>query len=204
LKKSYLIGITGGSASGKTKFIHELLESFSEEEITLVSQDHYYHSREMQPKDENGIENFDTPESIDQEKFYEDLVSIVSGKEVQVEEYTFNSSIKEKQILTFKPAPLVVAEGLFAFHHLGSRDLFDLKIFIEANEPVKLTRRIIRDKEERGYDLDDVLYRYSKHVYPTYEKYIKPLMFEADIIIPNNKSFEKAMEVLVSHLKNKL
>lgn len=80
--------------------------------------------------------------------------------------------------------------------------LLDLKVFIDAKDYVKLKRRIMRDNSERGYDLDDVLYRYEKHVAPTYEKYIDPFKYDADIIVPNNNKFDKGLEVLVSYLKN--
>jgi uridine kinase len=83
-------------------------------------------------------------------------------------------------------------------------DLLDLKIFIDAKDHIKLKRRIIRDKEERGYDLDDVLYRYERHVIPTYEKYILPYIHDSDLVIPNNNNFDNALEVLVTFLKSKV
>lgn len=204
MHKPYVVGITGGSASGKTRFIHELLRAFDTKDICLVSQDHYYRDREKQPKDEQGVENFDLPESIDHLAFQNDIRQLINGSQVRRKEYTFNNSAKTASILTFQPAPIIVAEGLFAFYKRENLNLYDLKIFIEASEPIKMVRRIVRDKNERGYDLDDVLYRYEKHVYPTYEKYIKPFQSEADLIIPNHSSFEKALNVVVSHLKSLL
>lgn len=204
MKKPYLIGITGGSASGKTLFINTLINSFSAEDICLVSQDHYYQDKEFQPKDENGIVNFDMPESIDHKAFEKDLNSLLNGKEVSRKEYTFNNKDKESKMLTFRPAPIIVAEGLFAFYKPEYIKLYDLKLFIEASEPIKLLRRINRDNKERGYDINDVLYRYENHVYPTYEKYVKPFQSEADLIVPNHTSFEKALNVLISHLKSLL
>ncbi len=201
MKKPYLIGITGGSASGKTLFINELINRFTSKEICLVSQDHYYLDREKQPKDENGIENFDLPQSIDHDAFYKDLNELLGGNIIRRKEYTFNNPDKTPDTLIFSPAPIIVAEGLFAFYKREYLKLYDLKLFIEASEPVKLIRRINRDNNERGYDIKDVLYRYENHVYPTYEKFVKPFQSEADLIIPNHTSFEKALNVLVSHLK---
>ena len=106
--------------------------------------------------------------------------------------------------LVFKPAPIVVVEGIFVFYFEEVARLLDLKVYIDAKEYVKLHRRIIRDKVERGYDLEDVLYRYTNHVAPTYEKYIKPFKNDADIIIPNNNHFERGLEVLVSFLNSKI
>ena len=106
-------------------------------------------------------------------------------------------------MLTFAPAPVVVVEGIFVLYYPELAALLDLKIFIDAKDHIKLKRRIIRDKVERGYDLDDVLYRYENHVMPTYEKYIKPFKSEADLIIPNNLNFDRAMDVLRTYLRSK-
>lgn len=200
--RPYVVGITGGSASGKTLFINKLLEAFRKDEICLLSQDHYYLDRQRQPRDANGIENFDQPESIDHEAFKNDIITLIAGKEIHRKEYTFNNKNREAKDLVFQPAPIIVVEGLFSFYKTEYLELYNLKLFIEANEPIKIVRRISRDKDERGYDLDDVLYRYEKHVYPTYVRYIEPFKNEADIIIPNHTSFEKALEVVISHLKH--
>lgn len=200
----YIIGITGGSASGKTKFLNELLNVFSSSQLCLISQDNYYRPRSEQPVDENGVKNFDTPQSIDFEAYAKDILALKNGKVVQREEYTFNNPDKKPEILEFHPAPIIVVEGIFVLYYPEVARLLDLKLFIDTKEHLKLKRRIIRDNEERGYDLEDVLYRYEKHVYPTYEKYIEPFKFDADIIIPNNTHFEKALEVVISHLKDKV
>ena len=107
-------------------------------------------------------------------------------------------------MLQFDPAPVIVVEGIFVFYFPEIREQLDLKLFIDAEEHIKLKRRIKRDGQERGYDMDDVLYRYENHVAPTYDRYIRPFKTEADIIIPNNHSFDKAMEVIVTFLKQKI
>ena len=200
----FVVGITGGSASGKTMFLNALVRSFSKEDVCLVSQDNYYHPIDKQPKDQNGVVNFDTPASIDAHAFSKDLKKIKSGKSFQRLEYTFNNPNIEPKMLNFDPAPIVVVEGLFVIYFPEVRSLLDLRLFIDAKPHVKLKRRIIRDKEERGYDLDDVLYRFEKHVMPTYDKYLDPLKEEADIIIPNNRNFDVALEVLSGFIKSKL
>ena len=202
--KPYIVGITGGSASGKTLFLKSLLGAFSQDEICLISQDNYYKPREQQPVDENGISNFDTPQSIDFHQYALDIASLGRGEPVQKEEYTFNNASVQARTLAFNPSPIIVVEGIFVFYFPEISQLLDLKVFIDAQEHIKLKRRIIRDKEERGYDLEDVLYRYEKHVAPTYAKYIKPFKQDADIIIPNNTNFNKSLEVLVAYLKGKL
>jgi uridine kinase len=200
----FIVGITGGSASGKTTFLRRLLASFSEEEICLISQDNYYHPRESQSVDAQGVTNFDLPSSIDSAAYAADVLRISQGLEVRRPEYTFNKAGVQPRELVFKPAPIVVVEGIFVFYFEEVAKLLDLKVYIDAREHVKVLRRIVRDRDERGYDLEDVLYRYTNHVAPTYEKYIKPFKHDADLIIPNNNHFDKGLDVLVSFLKSKI
>lgn len=200
----FIIGITGGSASGKTLFLNSLLREFDKKDICLISQDNYYLPRDKQPLDENGVKNFDTPQSIDAHAFAADIRKIKAGEGFSRLEYTFNNPNVVAQMLEFDAAPIVVIEGLFVMHFKEINDLLDLRLFISAKDHVKLKRRIVRDKVERGYDLDDVLYRFEKHVMPTYERYLEPLKDEADLIIPNNKSFDSALAVLSGFLKLRL
>lgn len=202
--KPFTIGITGGSGSGKTFFIRKVESFFAPEEITLLSQDHYYHPRERQVTDNNGVKNFDLPEAIDQDLFLEDIRRLKRGETVTKLEYTFNNPAVQPATLELKPAPILIVEGLFIFSFPEIEKELDLKIFIEAKDYVKLSRRIIRDNEERGYDLADVLYRYQHHVMPVYESLIEPLKHHADIVIPNNKSFDRALEVLVDSMKARI
>jgi uridine kinase len=204
MHKPFIVGITGGSASGKTTFLRKLVSSFRPEDICLISQDNYYHPRESQLKDENGIINFDLPGSIDEVSYAADVQTISQGQSFSRLEYNFNNPNIIPQLLVFNPAPIVIVEGIFVFYFEEVARLLDLKVYIDAKEHVKLHRRIIRDKEERGYDLEDVLYRYLNHVAPTYEKYIKPYKQDADIVIPNNRQFDRGLEVLVSYLDTKV
>ncbi|MBX9853736.1 MAG: uridine-cytidine kinase [Cytophagaceae bacterium] len=203
MNNPYIVGITGGSASGKTLFLKKLLENFSPKELCVVSQDDYYHPRNLQPKDQNGIENFDTPHSIDLKKFTEDLNNLRQGKSVLREEYTFNNPALTPRMLTFHPAPVIIVEGIFVFYYPEILNILDLKIYIDSKDHLKLERRISRDQQERGYSIEDVLYRYENHVSPTYEKYIKPFMEHADMVVLNNQGFDKALEILKVFLKEK-
>lgn len=201
MHKSLTIGITGGSGSGKTYFLQELASHFRPEEICLISQDHYYKERELQQVDENGIRNFDLPESIERELFQADLLKLKAGQPVTKQEYTFNNPNAPAHVLEFKPAPILIVEGLFIQYFREIESELDLRVFIEAKDHVKLGRRIRRDQVERGYDLDDVLYRYQYHVMPIYERLIEPLKFEADIVIPNNAQIKRALRVLTGYMK---
>jgi len=202
--KPYLVGITGGSASGKTRFLTQLVNNIDKDSVCLLSQDNYYRDRDDQPIDENGIQNFDLPQSIDEEAYAKDILALKNGEKVTREEYTFNNPNVTPKMLEFNPAPIIVVEGIFVLYYPEVAKLLDLKIFIDTKDHLKLKRRIIRDNEERGYDLDDVLYRYEKHVHPTYEKYIAPFKGDADLIIPNNNRFDNALEVVSTHLQAKV
>lgn len=204
MQKPFTIGITGGSGSGKTFFLQGLSSCFKPEEICLISQDNYYKPRDQQPIDENGIKNFDLPVSIDREAFLEDLIKLKAGQNVIKKEYTFNNPAAEPKLLEFKTAPIIVVEGLFVQYFEEISNQLDLRIFIEAKDHVKLGRRIKRDQVERGYDLDDVLYRYQFHVMPVYERLIEPLMHYADLVIPNNSQFDRALNVLNGYLRARL
>jgi len=203
-KQPYIIGITGGSASGKTFFMKCLIDSFRPEDVCRISQDNYYRPIHEIPRDENGVENFDLPETIDHHLFAEHIAVLRAGREVQQKEYTFNNPLIKPEILIFEPRPIIIVEGIFVLYFPDIARLIDLKIFVDAKEHVKIKRRIIRDNNERGYDLDDVLYRWEHHVAPTYDKYILPLRSEADMIINNNTRFDTGLDVLVGFLKKKL
>ena len=204
MTKTFVIGVTGGSGSGKTSFIKKLRQNFSAKEICIVSQDDYYLTKEFQKKDKNGIENFDRPSSISKKEFIRDVKLLIAGKKVSRPEYTFNNDDAIPKMLIFEPAPILIVEGLFIFHYKKMKKLLDLKVFVNAKDNLKVIRRINRDKIERNYPLKDVLYRYQNHVYPAFEKYILPYKDKADIVINNNDDFESGLGVFEGFLKNKI
>ncbi len=201
--KPFLIGITGGSGSGKTRFIRELRKEFTEDKLCIISQDEYYLPRDKQAWDDAGYQNFDLPQSIDHIAFIQDIVSLIDGNEVRKEQYVFNNPTQESRTLVFKPAPVILVEGLFVFYFEAIRTLLDLKVFIDAEDVIKLKRRIIRDAGERNYPMDDVLYRYEFHVLPSYRSFIEPFKRKADIVVNNHTNYAGALEVLSALIKVK-
>ncbi len=195
-RRHLIIGITGGSGSGKTSFIQELKKTYPPGEVCIISQDDYYLPREQQHTDRQGVANFDRPKSIDKKAFHRDIVRLMHGEPVHRQEYTFNNDLQEPKELVFHPAPVIIVEGLFVLHFSKIRKLLDLSIFLHAKENLKVIRRIRRDQVERNYPLDDVLYRYQHHVLPTFEKYIKPYIDDCDIIINNNRKFDVGLDVI--------
>jgi uridine kinase len=204
MQPPFLVGLTGLSGSGKTTFLHRLQDAFPEQDLCVISQDNYYKPKEQQPQDAQGVHNFDRPTSIDRAAFYRDIVDILAGKTVRREEYTFNNSEVTPKMLTFEPRPIVLIEGLFIYYYEEIRALLNLKLFLHAQETTAFTRRIKRDRLERNYPLEDVLYRYQQHVLPSYEHYIKPFQKEADIVVNNHHNFDVGLEVVTAYLRSVL
>lgn len=200
----YLVGIAGGSASGKTSILNALKRDFEPGQISVISQDNYYLDRSLQAKDYRGEVNFDLPSAIDRDAFAQDVIKLLGGIGISRKEYTFNNPGVKPRIITIDPAPVIIIEGLFVFHFHELADKLDLKVYIDARDDIKLERRLKRDAEERGYPETDVRYRWENHVVPCYRNYLRPYRDHCDIIIANNGSYLKGLEVLVSHLKSKV
>ncbi len=184
--KPFIIGIAGGSGSGKTFFLNSFLHHFKNDEVTLVSQDDYYvHAGEM-TQEENKLYNFDLPSTIDDEQFLIDIKKLFKGEVVYKKEYNFNNPLAVVKILEINSAPIIIVEGLFILHFTAIAELLDHTIFIEADEEVALQRRIKRDGMERGYAEEDVLYKWENHVLPAYKEFLLPYRSNCDKIIANN------------------
>jgi len=187
-QKPYIIGIAGGSGSGKTFFLNCFLNHFRPGEIALVSQDDYYVRTNITTKEENKIYNFDLPVAINRKAFYDDIKSLIEGHSIAKEEYTFNNPLLKPQIIETHPAPILIVEGLFIFHFNEINALLDHRIFIHANENLALKRRIKRDFVERGYNEEDVLYKWNNHVVPAYNEYLLPFKETCNQVIENNSN----------------
>ncbi|MCC6515223.1 MAG: AAA family ATPase [Chitinophagales bacterium] len=203
-QRPFIIGISGGSGSGKTTFVNELAKSFSPEQVCILSQDNYYKPREEQIIDNAGEKNFDLPESFREAEYHNDVLRLLNGEDVVLKEYVYNNPLAAPKLITYKSAPIVIIEGIFVFHFKDVSDLMDFKIFIDADEHIKLIRRIKRDQIERNYPIEDVLYRYQNHVFPSYQKFILPYKPACDIVVNNNVNFENALNTVKLSIKEKL
>lgn len=184
--KPYVIGIAGGSGSGKTFFLNCFLNHFKTDEICLISQDDYYIPVGELTQEQNKLHNFDLPNAIDDKQFFTDIQKILNGETIYKKAYKFNKKNAEQEILEIKPASILIIEGLFILHYPEIASLLNLKIFIQAQEEVALQRRIKRDFIERGYSENDVRYKWNNHVLPSYNEYLLPYRTVADKIIDNN------------------
>lgn len=185
-KGPLIIGIAGGSGSGKTFFLNSFLHHFKHEEVTLLSQDDYYIPAGEMTQEENKLYNFDLPKTIDDEQFLIDIKKLIKGDVVYKKEYNFNNPLAVVKILEINPAPIIIVEGLFILHFSAIAELLNIRIFIEADEDVALRRRIKRDGMERGYPEEDVLYKWENHVVPAYKEFLLPYRDDCHQIILNN------------------
>jgi len=204
MQKPYLVGIAGGSASGKKYLLNSLLNHFEPNDICLISQDHYYKPMHMQLVDENGQINFDLPDGIEREQLFEDITALLSGKTIKKQEYTFNVPKDNPEILCINPAPIIVIEGLFIFHYKELFDLFDYKVFVDADHEIKLNRRLTRDQIERGYSKDMILYQWYNHVMPAYDQFLLPYKSSCEFVIHNNDDISTEIDQLSNYLKKRL
>lgn len=202
--KPYLVGIAGGSASGKTSFLMDLKNSLPPKTVSIITQDNYYLPIHEQQRDDKGEVNFDLPTSIDREKFHADLEHILNWEPLTIKEYTFNNDEKVPGLITIEPRPIIIMEGLFIFHFEEIRKALDLRVFIDVREHKMLERRIKRDFDERGYTEDSVRYQWENHVVPSYKKYLKPYRDDSHIVVTNNSHYTKGLDVITNHLRSKL
>lgn len=187
MTKPYVIGIAGGSGSGKTFFLNRFLDHFTPEEVCLVSQDDYYIPvAHNMTAEENKLYNFDLPSTVDDKHFEDDINQLLTYNAVFKKEYTFNNPNAVPKIMEIRPAPILIVEGLFILHFRCIAQLMNKKIFIDADEDIALQRRLRRDLIERGYSNDDVMYKWVNHVVPAYKEFLLPYKTECDEVIVNN------------------
>ena len=201
--KSLIIGITGGSGSGKSKIAEDLLQ-FLSPNASLLALDNFYHPISEQPLDLNKRPNFDLPESLDLQKFKEQLTQLANGINIEIKEYTFNNPDLQPRILEVISKPIIIVEGLFIFHLPDMESLIDIKIYIEVEENLKLERRLIRDTQLRGYNIDDVNYCHINHVVPSYKLFIVNQKEKVHFVVFNNGNYVDAVNSLKDYLRTKL
>ncbi|MGO4874971.1 uridine kinase [Pedobacter psychrotolerans] len=203
-KKPFVIGIAGGSGSGKTFFLNCFLHHFKQDEVTLVSQDDYYIPAGDMTQEENKLYNFDLPSTIDSQQFLKDIKQLLNGEVVYKKEYNFNNPLAVVKILEIKSAPIIIVEGLFILHFKEISGLLDHTIFVDADEQVALDRRVKRDGLERGYPEDDVIYKWHNHVVPAYKEYLLPYRDGCNKVVMNNTNEPDELITITEEISNEL
>jgi len=200
-----IIGIAGGTGSGKTTVVNNILKNLNTENVLVISQDSYYKDHKELPFDERSKMNFDHPRSIDFDLLTNDILKLKNGESIEQPVYSFITHSRQDETILTHPKNVIIVEGILVLTHPELRDLFDVKIFVHADSDERLIRRIRRDIQERGRDLEEVLSRYQKTLKPMHEQFIEPSKNHADIIVPNmKKKNEVAIRVLSTLIKDKL
>lgn len=200
----YIVGITGGSASGKTSFLNALKEGFPDNEVCLISFDNYYKPLPQIPLDNNGQPNFDEPQALDIDAFVSDLEKLKKGASYERAEYNFNIPGVVPKIIKHHSARIIIVEGLFIFSEPEILKHLNLRIYVDANHEIRWNRRVNRDRNERNVMDEMSRYQWKHHVEPSESKYLIPYKEIADIIILNNTSFKVGLQLVTDHFKQYL
>lgn len=203
--KPILISIAGGTASGKTTVVEEIINHFESQDVTVLCQDNYYKSQDDISLEERKKINYDHPNSFDMDLLYQDIAALLSNKTIQSPVYDFKEHNRKKdQTVERKPSKVVILEGILALYDKRIRELSDILIYVESDPDIRFIRRLKRDMNERGRELDSVIMQYLSTVKPMYEEYIAPTKRYADIIIPNDTKHDVAIEIMAAKIKDVL
>ncbi len=198
-----IIGITGGSGSGKTTVVKKVMKSFSPQQVTIVSQDSYYKDNSSISPEERANINFDHPESIEFDLLVEHLKNLRGGKAIEEPVYDYITSTRQKETIHIEPNHVIIVEGILLFTDKRVRDLCDIKVFVDAEPDDRLIRIMERDMRERARTAAQVIDRYAV-VKDMHIQFIEPTKRFADIIIPQGGENQVGIDVLVATIKQKL
>jgi uridine kinase len=199
-----IIGIAGGTGSGKTTVVNQIMRELPADEVAIISQDSYYRQTDHLSYEERTKINFDHPNSIDFELLVTHLNALRKDEVIEQPIYSFVTHNRTKDTIKTHPRKVIIIEGILVFTNKELRDLFDIKIFVHADSDERLIRRIRRDIVERGRDVEEVLDRYQKTLKPMHEQFIEPTKSYADIIIPNDRYNTVAVDIVRTVISHKL
>ncbi len=197
-----IIGIAGGTGSGKTTVVNQIVKEFDNEDVGIISQDSYYKDNAHLSLEERAKINFDHPRAIDFDLLYDHLTALKRGETVEQPVYSFVQHTRTGDTILTHPRKVMIVEGILIFNDPRLRDLFDVKIYVHADSDERLIRRVRRDINERGRTVDEVLTRYQNTLKPMHEQFIEPTKAYADLIIPNDRRNKVAIDVIISLIKN--
>jgi len=199
-----IIGIAGGTGCGKTTVVNQIINELPIGEVGVISQDSYYNDLSHLTLPDRRKTNFDHPNSIDFELLTQHLKDLKANKSVQQPTYSFLECNRTDETIPTHPRKVMIVEGILILTNPEIRKMFDIKIFVHADSDERLIRRLKRDVNERGWDLDDTISKYQSIIKPMHAQFIEPSKEYADIIIPNNKYNTVAVEIVKSIINEKL
>lgn len=204
VRNSVVIGISGGSGSGKTTVAENLLKRIGDQNILLIKQDYYYKENSHLSLEERSDLNYDCPDAFDTELMIEQVKQLVENQFIEQPRYDFTIHNRYPQRIRVEPRKIILIEGILILHDERLRNLMDIKVFVDAESDIRLLRRVLRDTHERGRTLDSITEQYLETVRPMYEKYIHPTKKYADIIIPKGGFNQIAIDILVAKINSYL
>ncbi|MDD7913365.1 uridine kinase [Polaribacter ponticola] len=199
-----IIGIAGGTGSGKTTVVNQIVKHLPSDEVCVISQDSYYKATDNLSYEERTKINFDHPRAIDFDLIVEHLSALKEGIFIEQPVYSFVTHNRTKDTVKTHPRKVVIVEGILIFNSERLRNLFDIKIFVHADTDERLIRRVRRDITERGRDIDEVLNRYQNTLKPMHQQFIEPTKNFADLIIPNDKFNTVAIDIVRTVINERL
>jgi uridine kinase len=199
-----IVGIAGGTGSGKTTVVRKIKEVFASNEVIVLPQDAYYKDNSQIPLEERLKINFDHPDSVEFRLLIEHLHMLKAGEKVEMPIYSYLTCLRSAETISIKPARVALVEGILILSDSGLRDMLDIKVFVDADADDRLGRVITRDIAERGRSVLKVLERYHDTVKPSHLQFIEPSKRYADIIIPGGGENQVGIEVLISIIEKHL
>lgn len=199
-----IIGIAGGTGCGKTTVVNQIIDELPDGEVGVISQDSYYHNLSHLSLEERRQTNFDHPQSIDFELLEQHLKLLKTGKSIQQPVYSFLECNRTEKTIRISPSKVLIVEGILILTNAQIRKMLDIKIYVHADSDERLIRRLKRDVNERGWNLDETLYKYQTNIKPMHLQFIEPSKEYADIIIPNNKYNTVAVDIVKTIINEKL
>jgi uridine kinase len=199
-----IVGIAGGTGSGKTTVVKKVMEVFPNDEVIVIPQDSYYRDNIDIPLEERQKINFDHPDSVEFELLIDHLKQLKNGSNIEMPLYSYITCLRAKETITIRPSRVVIVEGILILTDAGLRNMLDIKVFVDADADDRLGRVIQRDIVERGRSLLKVLERYHDTVKPSHLQFIEPSKRYADIIIPGGGENRVGIEVLISIIEKHL
>ena len=183
-----IVGISGGSGSGKTMFAEKLKEEFGEKRITIINQDSYYKDLSHMSFNERCKQNFDHPNAIDFDLFLLHIKDLIVGKKIDMPIYDLSRHLRSNNMITIKPSLVIVLDGTLLFTQSQLNDIMDIKIFLDVPDDLRLSYRIKRDTKERGRTVESIMKQYANTVRPMYDQFIYPSKNSADIILDKTQN----------------
>ena len=206
MEQVLVIGIAGGTSSGKTTITRKLCENFGPD-VSVINHDNYYKAHHNMPYEERAKLNYDHPNAFDTDMLIEHLKQLRQGHSVVCPVYDYTVHDRSEDTVIIKPARVIIVEGILIFENRELCDQMDIKIYVDADADVRILRRIVRDVRDRGRSLDSVINQYLATVKPMHEQFVEPSKRNADIIVPqgghNRVALEMVMERVRAHLEGK-